>query len=63
MTLRDDVRRLATELARSGRHFDCLTIEAYLDSEGFPEVFVVLDDPEFRAGLKALCNEHWRPRT
>ena len=61
MTLRDDVEGLATDLAKSGRHIDCLTIESQLAYEGHPEVYVVLQDPALRARLKAICDEHWRP--
>jgi hypothetical protein len=61
MTLRDDVERLATGLARSGRHIDCLTIESQLAHEGHAEVYVVLQDAALRARLKAICDEHWQP--
>jgi hypothetical protein len=49
--------------ARSGRHIDYTTIESQLASEGFPEAYVVLSDTDFRATLKAICKEHWRPRS
>jgi hypothetical protein len=57
MTLRDDVELMATKLARSGEHANCLTIEAELAHKGFPEAYVVLVDPTLRARLDALCNQ------
>jgi hypothetical protein len=63
MSLRDDVRQMAMDHARSGRHIDYTTIESQLASEGFPEAYVVLSDTDFRATLKAICKEHWRPRS
>src|SRR4051794_40822110 len=59
MTLTENVTRRAVELAKSGRHRDCISIEAELDRDGFPEVYVVLDQPELRASVKALCQLHW----
>ena len=57
MTLAYDVKRLAIEMAKSGRHFDCIAIEAQLDEDGYPEAYVVLVDPVFRATLNALCRQ------
>jgi hypothetical protein len=61
MELAEEVRRLAVDLALSGRHIDCITIESQLANDGHPEAYVVLDDPIFRAQLTAICNEHWHP--
>ena len=61
MELADEVRKLALELACSGRHADCLAIESQLASDGHPEAYVVLVDPVFRAQLTAICHEHWHP--
>jgi len=57
MALADDVKRLAIEMAISGRHKDCLAIEAQLDEDGYPEAYVVLVDPALRARLNALCDQ------
>jgi hypothetical protein len=62
MTLASDLRRRAVDLAKSGHHIDCLTIETQLDREGFVEAHLMLQDPAVRAALKALCDEHWHPR-
>jgi hypothetical protein len=56
----DEIRRRAFELARSGHHIDCLTIETELADDGFPEAYVVLQDLQVRAELKAICDEHRR---
>jgi hypothetical protein len=61
VTLAEEVRRLAVTLAESGRHVDCLTIEAELAGDGYPEAYVVLSEPHFRARLKAICDGHWHP--
>jgi len=63
MTLADEVRALAFDLARSGRHTDCTTIEEELDGAGYPEVFVVLVDPAVRKNLNFLCHENRHPET
>jgi hypothetical protein len=34
MAMAEEVKRLAVELAKSGQHIDCLTIEAQLDKDG-----------------------------
>ena len=60
MTLRDDVELMATNLARSGQHRNCLTIEAELANRGYPEAYVVLVDPKVRRTLDALCDEQWQ---
>jgi hypothetical protein len=61
MTLREDIELMATKLATSGQHRNCLTIETELANGGYPEAYVVLVDPEVRRTLNALCNQHWRP--
>jgi hypothetical protein len=61
MSLADEVSRRAFELAKSGRHIDCVTIESQLADEGFPEAYVVLQEPQLRAALKAICDRHWHP--
>jgi hypothetical protein len=55
------IRRRAYELARSGLHIDCLTIESQLEQEGHPLVREVLSDPALRARLRRLCDRHWHP--
>jgi hypothetical protein len=52
------VRQRAAELARTGQHIDCLTIEMTLEREGFSDAFEALRDSEFRAQLKAQCSAH-----
>jgi hypothetical protein len=47
----------ASELARSGRHRDCISIEAELAYSGYPEVYVVLLEPKLRARLDDLCRK------
>jgi hypothetical protein len=61
MELADEVKKLAIELALSGHHIDCLTIELQLADAGHPEVYVVLRDPVLRAQLKVICEKHWHP--
>ena len=57
MTFRDDIEMRASELARSGRHRDCFSIEAELAYSGYPEVYVVLLEPKLRARLDDLCRK------
>jgi len=57
----DSIRQRAVELAQTGRHIDCLTIEIALEREGFSLAFEALRDGEFRAQLSALCATHWGP--
>jgi hypothetical protein len=59
MSLADAVREKAVALARSGRFMNCFSIELQLDNDGFPEVYVVLHEPELRAEINALCDAHW----
>jgi hypothetical protein len=58
MVLAEDVRKRAAELARSGRYADYVAIQETLDSEGYPEAYVVLSDIEFRRDLNRLCEEY-----
>lgn len=58
MKLSENVRKLAFELARSGRHSDCLSIEAELAQAGYPEAYVVLQEPALRKALKDICAKH-----
>ena len=60
MTLADDIKRLATDLAKTGLHFDCVAIEAQLAADGYPESYVVLWEPEFRAMVNTLCRQSQR---
>jgi hypothetical protein len=30
--------------------------------EGYAEAFQVLKDERLRAGVRAICHKHWRPR-
>jgi hypothetical protein len=59
--LSENVRKLAYELARSGRHIDCRSIETELADAGYPEAYVVLQEPGLRSALDELCEEHRRP--
>jgi hypothetical protein len=54
----EKVRNMAFELARSGRHFDCLSIEAELADTGYPEAYIVLQEAALRKKLDELCAEH-----
>ena len=63
MTTADGIRRRAFELARSGRHIDCVTIETELADGGFPEAYIVLQDLQVRAELRAICDKRWRFQT
>ena len=51
---------MAFEAARSGRHRDCLSIEAELAEAGYPEAYVVLQEPGLRKLLNQLCAKSWR---
>jgi hypothetical protein len=48
------------QLAESGRHIDCLTVESALAVEGYAEAFEVFKDDRLRAGIRAICQKHWR---
>jgi len=54
------VRQRAIELAQTGEHIDCLTIELALDREGYPDAYSVCRDDEFRAALKVICDSYWK---
>jgi len=53
----------AIQLAESGEHIDCLTVESALAVEGYAEAFEVFKDDRLRAGIRAICQKHWRPIT
>jgi hypothetical protein len=59
--LAENVRQLAFELARSGRHVDSRSIEAELADAGYPEAYVVLQEPALHKSLDELCAQHRRP--
>ncbi len=46
------IKKRALEIAQSGDHIDCLTIELALAKEGFPDAYEALKDAAFRAHLK-----------
>ena len=50
----------AIQLAESGQHYSCLTVEVALAAEGYPEAFGVFKDDGLRAGILAICQKHWR---
>ncbi|EHK53414.1 hypothetical protein MAXJ12_30397 [Mesorhizobium alhagi CCNWXJ12-2] len=50
----------AIQLAESGNHFSCLTVETALAAEGYAEAFEVFKDDSLRVGIWALCQKHWR---
>jgi len=58
----DQVRKRAYELARSGRHIDCLTIESELEQEGYAMARLVLKDEGLRHRLRRICDRHWHPQ-
>lgn len=58
----DQVRKRAYELARSGRHIDCLTIESELEQEGYAVARLVMKDEGLRERLRRICNQHWSPQ-
>ena len=49
------------ELAESGEHIDCLTIEATLIREGYGEAVDLLKNEHLRKGLRTICNKRWHP--
>jgi hypothetical protein len=51
----------AMQLAESGEHIDCLTVESALAVEGYAEAFEVFKDDRLRAGIRSICQKHWRP--
>lgn len=51
----------AIELAESGYHIDCLTIESALVKEGFGEAAELLRNAHLRSGLRTICDKHWHP--
>ncbi|WP_139043973.1 hypothetical protein [Allomesorhizobium alhagi] len=51
----------AMQLAESGQHIDCLTVESALAVEGYAEAFEVFKDDRLRAGIRTMCQKHWRP--
>ena len=55
----DRIRLRAYELARTGQHIDCLTIESALLREGYPDVYSALQDPFVRRHIRELCAAHW----
>ena len=59
LMLSDDVRKQAFKLAGSGRYPDCISIEAALAEAGYPEVYVVLQEPALRKTLNELCASRW----
>jgi hypothetical protein len=50
----------AMQLAESGEHIDCLTVERALAVEGYADAFEVFKDDRLRAGIRAICHKHWR---
>jgi hypothetical protein len=51
----------AIQLAESGRHHNCLTVEIALAAEGYAEAFDVFKDDRLRAGISAICQKSWHP--
>ncbi len=51
----------ALQLAESGEHIDCLTIESALLDEGYHEAVVLMKNEHLRSGLRTICNKHWHP--
>lgn len=51
----------AIELAESGYHIDCLTIESALVNEGYGEAAGLLRNVRLRSGLRTICDKHWHP--
>jgi hypothetical protein len=58
-----ECRRMAFELAQSGRHLDYLTIENELVKAGFPEARDWLDRDGLRQDLKRICDQSRNGRT
>lgn len=52
----------ALELAESGHHIDCLTIESALVHEGYHEASELLKNESLRRGLRTMCQKHWYPQ-
>ncbi len=50
-----EVRRLASELAETGRYRDFLQIEVHLRGRGWPEAKTALDDTFVRRELNLAC--------
>jgi hypothetical protein len=51
----------AIQLAESGQHYSCLTVEIALAAEGYAEAFDVFKDDKLRAGISAICQKYWQP--
>ncbi|WP_394887532.1 hypothetical protein ACG873_21775 [Mesorhizobium sp. AaZ16] len=51
----------AMQLAESGEHIDCLTVESALAVEGYADAFEVFKNDRLRAGIRAMCQKHWPP--
>jgi hypothetical protein len=51
----------AIELAESGYHIDCITIESALIDEGYGEAATLLKNEALRRGLRTICDKHWHP--
>jgi hypothetical protein len=49
----------AIQIAESGEHIDCLTVESALVAEGYHEALEVFKDDRLRAGIRAICQKHW----
>jgi hypothetical protein len=49
----------AIQLAESGEHLGCPTIERALVAEGFDDATELFRDDHLRAGLRAICRRHW----
>jgi hypothetical protein len=59
----DQIRWRAYELARSGRHADCMAIERALAADGYPNVRLALQQPHVHDFIARLCEEHCRDAT
>ena len=49
----------AIQLAESGEHLGCPTIERALVAEGFNDATELFRNDHLRAGLRAICRRHW----
>jgi hypothetical protein len=49
----------AIQLAESGKHLGCPTIERALLAEGFHDATELFRDDRLRAGLRDICRRHW----
>jgi hypothetical protein len=58
----DYIRSRAYELARSGRHSSCVSIERALEQEGFADAHMALQDPYVRVHVGTLCGNAKRHR-